>query len=75
MTKESDIAYENGNYWVLKDVRAYHVMRNRLTHAESESAYELSADGLSIAKARVDWLARSDKARAVRLGAPRVLGL
>jgi hypothetical protein len=52
---EKDILYENGDFWVMKSQGYYYVMKNGLTHAISENtAY---AD-LSIAKARVDYLAR-----------------
>lgn len=57
--KESDIAHENGCFWVLKDAKRgrYTVMRATSTHSESESAYRLDADGLSVAIARCDYLA------------------
>lgn len=58
MTRESDIMHEAGAYWVLRERRAYTVYRNRDTHAESDSSYERTPDGLSLAIARVDYLAR-----------------
>lgn len=60
MTKESDIVYDNGNFWVHADRKqsAYVVYRSGVTHSVSDSAYRLTADGLSIAKARADYLAR-----------------
>jgi len=59
--RESDIVYEKGNFWVHKDKTAYVVYRNTITHAESDSAYLLDDDGLSIAKARVDYLHKTRK--------------
>lgn len=60
--KESDILYQRGSYWVCasKLPRAYLVMADGNTHATSESSYDLSPDGLSIAKARVDYLFRKN---------------
>lgn len=60
MLKESAIAYENGNAWVYVDHKqgAYIVYVAGLTHSTSDSAYPLNADGLSIAKARADYIAR-----------------
>jgi hypothetical protein len=57
---EADIAYENGRHWVFKDKRRnlYVVFTAGITHSESDSAYALDEDGLSIAKARCDYLAR-----------------
>lgn len=65
MTKETDILYEVGRYWVCKDKRlnAFLVFRNVGTHSESESAYSLGNDGaMSLAKARCDYLASRDVA-------------
>lgn len=61
--KERDIVYSNTPAWVFADPkqRAYIVMEDGLTHATSDSAYELSDDGLSIAKARCDYLAKRRK--------------
>ena len=61
MIREADIVYENGSFWVLRDRQAggaYVVLRAGLTHAVSDSAYALDDDGLSIAKARCDYLAK-----------------
>lgn len=55
--REKDIKHENGRYWVLDTGRAYAVMVSGVTHSESESAYERTDDGLSIAVARCDYLA------------------
>ena len=56
--KESDIVYAVGLFWVFRDVKKsqYTVFRTKFTHSESDSAYPLNADGLSIAKARVDYM-------------------
>lgn len=60
--KESDIVYEKGNYWVGRDkgLGAYVVFKVGLTHSESDSAYGLNQDGLSIAIARCNYLAMRD---------------
>ena len=57
---EADIAYENAPAWVHKDraAKRYTVYVAGVTHSTSDSAYPLTADGLSIAKARADYLAR-----------------
>lgn len=62
MTTEADIMHENGNYWVLRDRKAYVVMRNVGTHSVSDSAYEKSPDGLSIAVCRCNYLAKRNAA-------------
>lgn len=56
---ESEIVYDNGNFWVHADKKqsAYVVYRSGITHSVSDSAYAMNADGLSIAKARADYLA------------------
>lgn len=61
MMTEKDILYEVGRFWVLDDRKhdAYVVMRNGDTYSTSDSGYPRTPDGLSIAKARVDYLARS----------------
>lgn len=60
MTRERDIVYENSPAWIKVDrkQRAYVVMVDGATHATSDSGYSLDADGLSIAKARCDYIAR-----------------
>lgn len=64
MIKVKEIVYEAGRAWVHRDAsgRAYVVYVNGITHAKSDSAYAFDADGLSLAKARCDYLARSDEA-------------
>jgi len=61
--KESDILHENGRFWVCKIRGAYHVMRPHQCASITDSAYRLDADGLSIAKARCDYLARRENNR------------
>lgn len=58
--KEADIAHENGKYWVLKDkqLNAYLVMVTGAVASHSDSAYSLDDDGLSIAIARCNYLAK-----------------
>jgi hypothetical protein len=58
MLREKDIAYSNGKAWVWKGREGYYVMVNGVTHSESDSCYDLNEDGLSIAKARCDYLAK-----------------
>jgi len=58
MTRESDIMHEAGDYWVCREKAAYTVYRNGITHATSDSSYARDPDGLSIAIARCDYLAR-----------------
>lgn len=64
--RESDIMHENGDYWVGRDreTKSYLVLKTGATHSVSDSGYALTADGLSIAIARCDYLAsRSPSAR------------
>ena len=57
--REQDIVHENGSLWVLRDRsrNCYTVFVSGATHSKSDSAYALTAAGLSIAKARADYLA------------------
>lgn len=61
MASESEIIYENGDFWVYVDRKrsAYVVFRSGITHSTSDGTYQLSADGLTLAKARVDYLAKA----------------
>lgn len=63
MIKEKDIVHENGKYWVMRNrkERCYSVMVSGATHSVSDSHYSLDDDGLSIAVARCDYLARPKK--------------
>lgn len=56
--KESQIKHEAGKYWVLDTGTSYQVMAIKGTHSETDSAYERSGDGLSIAIARCNYLAK-----------------
>lgn len=60
MIRESQIKHSAGRYWVLDTRRDYSVMCDGLTHAESDSSYARTPDGLSIAIARADYLAKRD---------------
>lgn len=56
--RESDILHENGSFWVGMTKTAYVVYRVNSTHSVSDSAYAKTPDGLSIAIARCNYLAR-----------------
>lgn len=56
---EADILHENGRYWVAKTKTAYAVMVNGTTYSIADSAYDKSADGLSVAISRCDYLAKT----------------
>ena len=57
--REKDIKHEahGGRYWVLDTGKAYAGMVVGVTHSTSDSAYERTPDGLSIAVARCNYLA------------------
>ena len=61
--RETDILHENGPYWVARQKGAYVVYHAGITHSISDSAYAPDADGLSIAVARCDYLARRRASR------------
>jgi hypothetical protein len=61
MTKEKDIKYEQGNFWVLDTGQSYAVMCNNNTHSTSDSEYAHNNDGLSIAIARCNYLNKRGK--------------
>ena len=56
--RENDIVHENPQAWVLRDrkQRRYTVFVKGSVASESDSAYPLTPDGLSIAVARADHL-------------------
>lgn len=56
--KETDIVHERGDYWVLRERAAYTVFKNGITHSVSDSSYERTEAGLSIAIARCEYLAK-----------------
>ena len=61
--RESDIVHESvcGRFWVGRDRHnsAYVVFETGATYSESDSAYEMDSDGLSIAIARCDYLSKT----------------
>ncbi len=73
MTTESDILHENGAFWVCRERNAYTVFRNGVTAATSDSSYAKTPDGLSIAKARCDYLAKRDAAKSPPTHCPKPL--
>lgn len=63
MMKEKQIVYENGDFWVGDIDNCFTVFIVGITHSKSDSSYEKSEDGLSIAKARCDYLANKSEAK------------
>ncbi len=59
---EKDIMHEAGSYWVGRERTCYTVFKTGATHSVSDSAYAKTPDGLSIAMARCDYLARREAA-------------
>lgn len=60
--KESDIVFEaDATFWVLRNKTSYDVMKNVGTHSVSDSSYHRDEDGLSIAIARCNYLAKKSK--------------
>lgn len=57
--QEKDIVHENGSAWVLRTKTGYKVFVIKGTHSVSDSEYSLTPDGLSIAVARADYIARA----------------
>jgi hypothetical protein len=60
---ESDIMHEAGSYWVCRERASYTVYRNGMTHSTSDSSYAKSDDGLSLAIARCNYLAKRESAK------------
>jgi hypothetical protein len=58
--RESQIVAESvcGSYWIADADNQYTVYRNGATHARADSSYPRTDDGLSIAKARMDYLGK-----------------
>jgi hypothetical protein len=56
--KEQDIIYDLGDFWVGRNHSppGYTVYRTGTTHSVPDSTYNYNDDGLSIAKARADYL-------------------
>lgn len=61
--RECDILHENGSYWVGRERAAYVVYKTGVVCSVSDSAYAKTPDGLSIAKARCDYLAKREKTK------------
>jgi hypothetical protein len=65
MTREGDILHQNGGHYVHRDrlSRCITVYRPSAsgTHALSDCSFTDDADGLSLAKARCDYLAKRAK--------------
>lgn len=61
---ERDIKHEAGTYWVADERDAYTVYRNGVTYSTSDSSYAHTPDGLSIAIARCNYLAKREVPRA-----------
>ena len=59
MTRERDIVYENGDFWVCSADRQYTVYKTGPTHSTADSSYPLTPAGKSIALARCDYLAKT----------------
>ncbi|OCJ65279.1 hypothetical protein A6U96_23365 [Agrobacterium tumefaciens] len=55
---EADIMHEAGNYWVGRERDSYTVYKVGATHSVSDSAYAKTPNGLSIAIARCNYLAK-----------------
>jgi len=58
--KEKDIKHEAGNYWVADTGKDYTVFKIGITHSTSDSSYHRTSDGLSIAIARCNYLAKRE---------------
>jgi len=58
--REKDIKHEAGSYWVADLGDSYSVMQSGLTHSVSDSHYHRNSDGLSIAVARCNYLAKRE---------------
>lgn len=59
--REKNIKHENGKYWVCDTGQSYAVMVIGITHSKSESEYPHDKDGLSLAIARCNYLAKRFK--------------
>lgn len=56
--RESDIKHENGRFWVGSVKNTYTVYEIKDCASYPDSSYEHNEDGLSIAIARCDYLAK-----------------
>jgi len=57
--KEEDIMYENTHAWILKTPQGYEVCLHGLCYSVIDSMYSSDQDGLSIAMARCDYIAKT----------------
>ena len=77
MRRESDIVYQDGIYWVLREERGYGVYKLSPsgTHGVLDGGvlYPLNADGLSIALARCKYIARDMEGNKGREGKGKLL--
>lgn len=55
---ERDIKHEAGRFWVGDTKDSYTVYEEGITHSEPDSSYAHNEDGLSIAIARCNYLAK-----------------
>lgn len=62
--QEFDIVYETGKFWVYRDRKngRYTVFVQGFVGSVSDSSCPLTPDGLSVAKARADYLAKKMRA-------------
>lgn len=58
MIKEKDIVHYAGIYWVLNTGKTYTVYKTGETHSTADSAYPRTTDGLSLAIARCNYMAK-----------------
>lgn len=65
---EADIIHENGPYWVGRERKTYTVYFSGDNYSLSDSAYPKTADGLSIAIARCNYLAKHNSYMCKVLG-------
>ena len=54
--KEQQIEYQVGPFWVGRFPGHHTVFKDTATHAQPDSTYPNTPEGLSLAKARVDYL-------------------
>lgn len=64
--REQDIKHESGRFWVGDTKNSYTVYATGVTCSNPDSSYDRDEDGLSIAVARCNYLARREN-EGVRL--------
>ncbi len=67
MIKESQIKHEAGDFWVCDADKQYTVYESGITHSLSDSSYQHNEDGLSIAIARCNYLAKRQADKGISL--------